>query len=198
MPVAIIVGPGRARAESAAADASFFSNVFELAIAKIAIQYVAAVSGDVNVEEPVVVEIGDGHAHAPSAASKARGLCDVLESSVRLLVIEGNHRVATLAVAIDSRAVHGHDIEFAVVVAIKQANSSAHGFDHVTLVRRGLMSDGQAAFLADVLKYGAAICGSLVFILRPIFILHLILRTGRKRTNQHYAEQDSASDEARC
>jgi spore germination cell wall hydrolase CwlJ-like protein len=72
--VAIVIGPGRAGAEAASADAGLVGYVFELAVAQVVIERVAAVAGDVNILQAVVVVIGYGYAHAPAFAREARGL----------------------------------------------------------------------------------------------------------------------------
>ena len=62
---------------------------------------------------------------------------DVGELEVGILMVERDHEISAGAVAIHGRAVHHHDIEFAVVVTVEQANAAAHGFDHVSFfVRR--------------------------------------------------------------
>ena len=70
-PVAIVVGPGRAGAEAAGGDSGFFGDIFESAIAQVAIKRVAAEAGDVDVRQAVVVEVGDSHAHAPAFAGQS-------------------------------------------------------------------------------------------------------------------------------
>ena len=77
--VAIVIGPGRAGAEAAAAHSGFFGYVLELAVAQVVIEHVAAKAGDVNIVEAVVVVIGHGDAHAPTFSREARGFGDVGE-----------------------------------------------------------------------------------------------------------------------
>jgi hypothetical protein len=69
-------------------------------------------------------------------------------------MIERDHRVAALAVALHGGAVHGDDVELAVVVAIDQADASAHGFDDVLFVGGRNVRDGKAGFLRDIFKCG--------------------------------------------
>ena len=65
---------------------------------------------------------------------------------------EGDQKIAALFIAIDGRAVDHHDIEFAVVVAIEQANAAAHGLDNVIFFARRNMRGGQAGLGGDVAK----------------------------------------------
>src|SRR6266849_8347305 len=136
MSVAVVVGPSRTGAESAGTHASLLGYIFKLAIAEITIEHVAPVSRDVNVQPPVIVEIGDGHAHSPAAPGEARRLGNVFESPIRLWVVQRDHRVAAVTVAIHSGTFDGDDIQLAIIVAIKEANPAAHGFNDVALVRR--------------------------------------------------------------
>ena len=71
--VAIVVGPGGSGAEAAGGHAGFVGDVFKFAIAQVAVERVAAETGDVDVRQTVVVEVGDGHAHAPAFARQTRG-----------------------------------------------------------------------------------------------------------------------------
>src|SRR5882762_7461703 len=105
MAVAVVVGPSRTGAETTAAHTSFFSHILEFTIAEIAVKHVAAISGDVEVQQAIIVEIGHRHAHSPSPFGEASRGGNVLEGPVRLLMVERNERVAALAVADDSGAV---------------------------------------------------------------------------------------------
>ena len=67
-------------------------------------------------------------------------------------MIERDQRIAALLVALDGRTVDGDDVEFAVVVAIDQADAAAHGFDNVFFVGRRNVRDGEASLLGDVFK----------------------------------------------
>src|SRR5436309_14798614 len=51
---------------------------------------------------------------------------------------------AALPKVVDGRAVHRNDVELAIVIAIDQADSSAHRLNNVLYVRRGHMPDRQA------------------------------------------------------
>ncbi len=77
---------------------------------------------------------------------------DVGEFEIRVLMVERDHGIAALAIAIDGRSVHRDDVELAVVVAVDQAGAAAHGFDDVFLFRSGDMGDGQARFLGHILE----------------------------------------------
>src|ERR1700719_2733761 len=119
MAVAVVVGPRCTRAESATANSSLLGDIFELAIAEVTVQNVAAIAGDVEVQQAIVVEIGYRYAHSPSALGEASCGGNVLEGSVRLLMIERNERVAALAVSVDGGAIDRDDIQLTVIVAIK-------------------------------------------------------------------------------
>ena len=158
--IAIVVTPSRASAESAANHASFVGHVLELAVAQVVIESVAAEAGDVDILQAVVVIIGNGHSHAPTFARKSGGFCDVSEfgnaapgvAIVRLLMVERDHGIAALAITRNGRTVDGDDIEFAIVIAIDEANAATHGFDNIFLVGRRNVRDGKAGFLRDIFK----------------------------------------------
>ena len=67
---------------------------------------------------------------------------------------EGDQEIASLLVAIDGGAVHHHYVEFAIVVAVEEADASAHRFDDVVFFARGDMRGGQAGLGGDVAKDG--------------------------------------------
>jgi hypothetical protein len=115
--------------------ACFISNVFKFAVAEVVVESIAAESGYVNVLKTVIVVLGHGDAHAPAFASEARGFGDVGELEIGILVIERDQGIATVTVAINGGSVHGDDVEFTVIVAVHQADASAHGLDNVALVR---------------------------------------------------------------
>ena len=77
---------------------------------------------------------------------------DVGEFEIRVLMIERDHGIAALAVAIDGGTVHRDDVEFAVVIAVDQTGAAAHGFDDVFLFRSGNVGNGQAGFFGHVFK----------------------------------------------
>ena len=118
------------------------------------IERVSAEAGDVDIRQAVVVEVGDGHAHAPAFAGQAGGAGDVGEFEIRVLMVERDHGIAALAIAIDAWNRYRDDVELAVVIAIDQTGAAAHGFDDVFLFRSGNVGDGQAGFFGDVLEMG--------------------------------------------
>ncbi len=108
--VAVVVAPGRASHESAAADSGFFGDILELAIAKAVVQGAAAKTSDKEVELAVIVVIGDGDAHAPAAPRQASFLGDVLESTVGFLVIKCDKWVATSTKTLNRGTVDEDDV----------------------------------------------------------------------------------------
>ncbi len=124
------------------------------AIAQVAIERVPSETGNVNVRLTIIVEVGDCHTHSPSLARQAGCTRDVAEFEIRILMVERDHRVATLAVAINRRAIHRDDVELAIVIAIDQASAAAHGLDNVFLFRSRNMGDGQTGFPGDIFESG--------------------------------------------
>ena len=152
--VAVVVGPGRAGHEAAAAHAGFFSHVLEFAISQATVERAAAEAGDENVQLAVIVEVGDRNSHAPALARQTGRLRDVRELEVGVLMVEGDERIAASTIAIDGRAIHHGNVQFAVMVAIEKSNSAAHGFDDVVLLECRDMRRGQPRLSGDVLKLG--------------------------------------------
>ena len=153
VPIAIVVAPGCSQAQSTARDSGLFRDIFEFAVAQIVVEDVAAITSYVNVRKTIVVVVGNGNSHSPALTRESGLLGDVGELEICVLMIEGDHRVAALfPVAIHVRAVDGDDVEFAVVVAIDQTDSSAHRLDDVALIRGRDVGDSEAGLRADVLK----------------------------------------------
>src|SRR6516165_6731682 len=98
MSVAIIVSPCGTGAESAAANTGALGHILELAVAKIPVQHVAAVAGDVQVEQAVIIVVGDCQSHAPAFPCKSCSLGEVGELSVRTLVIKRYHGISAGAI----------------------------------------------------------------------------------------------------
>src|SRR6185295_4995664 len=145
--VVVVVEEARARAPAGAADAGAGGDVTEGAVAVVAVEGVATVTGDVEVLEAVVVVVARGHAHAVDVlrhSREPRPLRDVLESVVRLLVVEpapespvgpvrprgGRHGIVEL------RAVREEYVEPADVVVVEDGHASAHRLQQV-LARGG-------------------------------------------------------------
>src|SRR5437867_3569090 len=124
--VAVIVDPGRAGHEAAAARAGLFSHVLEFAVSQAAVKRAPAEAGDENVQLAVIFEVGDRDSHAPALARQTGRLRDVRELNVSVLMVEGEERIAAGAITIDSRTVHHGNVQFAVIVAIEKSNSAAH------------------------------------------------------------------------
>ena len=139
------------------ATPAFVGHVFELAVAQIVVERVAAEAGDVDILQAVVVVVGDSDAHAPALARQTGSFGDIgkfqiVILGIGILMIERDHRIATLAIAFHRRSVDGDDVELAVVVAVDQADATAHRFHNVFLVGRRNVRNGEAGLLRDVFK----------------------------------------------
>ena len=67
-------------------------------------------------------------------------------------MVESNKRIATIAIMFNGGAVDGGNVQFAVVVAVKEGNTTAHGLDDIVLLCSGDMRDGQARLVGEVLE----------------------------------------------
>jgi len=98
--IAVVVGPGGAGAEAAHANSSLCRYIFECAVAFVAIEHVAAVAGDIKVQQSIIVKIGNRHSHAPALAGQAGFLRNIGELQVGVLVIQGYHAISALAITV--------------------------------------------------------------------------------------------------
>jgi len=80
--VIIQVHPGSARGPAAAADAGFFRDIGERAVAIVMIELVAAVGGHVQIFEAIVVIIADGDSHPVAYALQSGLLGYIFECAV--------------------------------------------------------------------------------------------------------------------
>src|SRR5712664_179427 len=152
--VAIIVGPGRTGHEAAPTYSGFLGHVFELAISKAAVKRIASETGDKDVLLAVIIEVGDDNSHAPPLAGQPSRARDVTELRIFILMVESNQRVATLAIMFNGGAIYHGNVQFAIVVAVKQADATAHRLDDIVLLGRGDMRRGQACLAGNVLELG--------------------------------------------
>src|SRR5215472_12443156 len=150
--VTVVVDPGRAGHEATAAHSGFVGYVLEFAVSQAMVKRASAKTRDENVQLAVVVEIGHGNPHAPALARQACGLSDVGELEIRVLMVERDERVTACAIAIDGRAIHHRNIQLAVIIAIEESDSAAHGFDDVVLFGSGDMRGGQPCPEGDIFK----------------------------------------------
>ena len=125
VPIAIVISPCGAGAKPASVNTSRFRHIFKLTVPHIAVENIPAVACNVNVLPAVVVEIGDGNAHSPTLACKPGGAGDVGEFETSVLMIEGNHGIATAAEAGYRRTVDGDDVELAIIVAVDETDPAA-------------------------------------------------------------------------
>ena len=152
--VAVVVGPGRSGAEAGGGHAGFVGDVFKFAISQVAIKRVSAEAGNIDVRQAVIVIVGHGHAHSPTFACQARRAGDVGEFEIRILVVERDHGVAALAIAVNGGPVHRDDVELAIVIAVDQAGAAAHGFDNVFLFRSRNVGDRQTGLFRQIFEMG--------------------------------------------
>ena len=150
--VAIVVGPGRPGHEAAPPHSGFVGRVFELAISQTAVQRAATEASDKDVQFAVIIEVGDGNSHAPPFAGQPGRLRDVTELKILILMVERNQRIATIAIMFNRGAVHHGNVQFAVVVAVRQGNAAAHGLDDIMLLGRRDMRHGQARLAGNILE----------------------------------------------
>src|SRR5579862_2262592 len=166
--IAIVIGPGSARAESATSHAGLFCYVFEFAIAQVVIERIATVAGDVNILQSVVVVVRNGDSHAPTLARKTCSFGDVGEfdvtgSRIGILTIKRDQRISAAAKTLDRRPIDRDNIEFAVIVAIDQAYTPAHRLDNIFLIWRRDVGNGEACLLSNILEpRGRQDCVSLI------------------------------------
>src|SRR5258708_6423703 len=67
-------------------------------------------------------------------------------------MVESDHGIATLLVAVHRGAVDHDDVELAVIVAVNKTDSSAHGFDDVALFGGREVGHSEPGLLCNVLK----------------------------------------------
>ena len=77
---------------------------------------------------------------------------DVTKLKLLVLMVERNQRVATVAIMLNGRAVYHGNVQFAVIVAVKQGNAAAHGFDDIVLLSGRDMGYDQARLTGNVLE----------------------------------------------
>jgi len=153
MAVAVVVDEGAAVAPgfAGAADACFFADVGERAIAVVVIEDVFSVVGDVEIFPAIVVVIADANSLAPSGVSEAYFLGDVGERAVVIVVIEMAGLRFSMC-GIESGAVDDENIRPAIVVVVEDSDAGAGGFDDVLFTVDAAENHGigEAGLLGDV------------------------------------------------
>src|SRR6185437_4535789 len=99
--VAVVVSPGRANAEAAAGDSRFLSDIFELAVPRVLVEDVVAITCDIDIGQTIIVEVAYRQPHAPTLRGQPRGLCDIGKVQTSALAIERDHRIAAMQEVID-------------------------------------------------------------------------------------------------
>jgi hypothetical protein len=79
-------------------------------------------------------------------------LGDIGEFEISVLVVQRDQPVAALAEMFDGRAVHDNNVELAIILAIDQPHSAAHGLADVLLVGSGNMRSGDSGLARDFSK----------------------------------------------
>ncbi len=150
--VAIVVGPGRPGHEAAPAHSRFLGHVLELAISKAAVERAAPETGDKQVQFAVIIEVGDRDSHAPPFAREPGRLRNVSELKILVLMVERDERIAAIAIVFHGGAIHHGNVQFAVIVAVKQGDTAAHGLDDIMLLGRRDMRHTQTCLPRNILE----------------------------------------------
>src|SRR5205085_8579389 len=70
--VAIEISPCSACAKPSGTESGFFVDIFELAVAQIAVQHVATVAGNVHILPAIIIEIRNCNPHSPPFSCESR------------------------------------------------------------------------------------------------------------------------------
>src|SRR5215831_13512769 len=110
------------------------------------VEFVAAVSSNVEIFEPVVVVVSDRYAHAVASAFETSLFGYVFEAAIGFLVVQAVPVIWTTLLRdeafrsriLKGRAIDQKNVEATVVVVIKQGDAATHGFEQIMLdgVRR--------------------------------------------------------------
>src|ERR1051326_9305826 len=70
-------------------------------------------------------------------------------------MVQIDHRISAHLITLDSRVSRDQDVELAVIIAVEQSNSAAHGLDEVSFLVRSRWHCQQADIFADVAEMQA-------------------------------------------
>src|SRR5439155_12071651 len=130
----VVIPEGAAGGPAVDGDARALGHVGEGTLPGVAVEPVAAESGDVQVGPAVVVEVALAHALAPAPVCHPRRRGHVGERAVVIVVEErGRGRRFTAGQRGPGRSVHEVDVEPAVVVVIPERDAGAGRLDDVVL-----------------------------------------------------------------
>ncbi len=73
-------------------------------------------------------------------------------------MVERDERIAAVTIVFNGGAIHHGNVQFAVIVAVKQGDAAAHGLDDIMLLGRRYMRDSQACPAGNILELGNC-CG---------------------------------------
>ena len=148
--IAVVVAESATRRPAADGDAEFGGQVFEGAVAPIAVKPVGAEIGDVEIASAVAVDIGRTNAHTPAGISDAGLVADVFEGAVAAVAVKGAFGGGDVAAGFHGERVDEIEVGETVLVVIEGGHAAAHRLDDVLLFRRRGMPEGDAGGRGDV------------------------------------------------
>jgi hypothetical protein len=140
--VVVIVKPARGHCPLAARDSRLRGDVFELAIAQIAIQNVAIHAGHEEIDIPVVIEIGCGDSHGISGPGHARLGGDIREFHAAIVSIQPVEILWRLFLERrHGRSVSEINVRAPVAVEVENRHAPRHGLDDVLPLRGAVVEN---------------------------------------------------------
>ena len=133
--VAIVIEPAGGHGPGFAVNPSLGRDVFEGAVAAVAVENVAAHAGDEQIGMAVVIVIGGCHAHAVTL-SRDPGLGgDILENAIAAIAVKPipEARIGFVEAGL-RRAVGEENIQQAIAIVVEQRDAAEHGFDLMLFV----------------------------------------------------------------
>ena len=67
-------------------------------------------------------------------------------------MVERDERIAAVTIVFNRGAIHHGNVQFAVIVAVKQGNTAAHGLDNIMLLGRRDMRHTQIRLVRNILE----------------------------------------------
>ena len=114
-----------------------------------------AITCNINVGQAVVVEVSNCQTHSPTFGGQPRRLRYIRKVQTCTLVIERDHRIASVQEVIDRRIIHRDNVELAVTITIEQPDPASHGLQQISHLRRRIGNFGDADLRRNIVKmYG--------------------------------------------